>query len=262
MRVLFGKSYRITSYQGQRGNEYHTGVDFATPLYTPLYAPEAGKAETLTDQYGGKFIRLYGSSGRWHFVHLHSFVIEHGDTVKKGQLIGVTGNTGKSTGPHTHVDLYRDYQWLDVLKILENLDMDKSIPNEKAFIKKVKKDRVDWEAIENIGYADWWESNGFNELLHTILPYVINDQAPYGRQDVIDAVIYKGRNLADWYTKQDEYEPTGIFRAPLLTSEYKESLREIENLKRTIRELEKQKDTEEYVTLRVVRDDLIVSDKK
>lgn len=82
---------------------FHTGIDFGAPLETPLYAPDDAVAEPRT--YGGALIEsLHLANGRtWNLLHLDRQVAQ--GPVHRGTLVGYSGNTGYSTGPHLHIEL-------------------------------------------------------------------------------------------------------------------------------------------------------------
>jgi len=105
MQIVFGgKEFPVT--QG-----FHTGIDWGAPMDTPLYAPAAAIAEPRT--YGGALIEsLHMTNGyTWNLLHLDK-QIAHG-LVTQGQLIGDSGNTGYSTGPHLHIELVDAHgQWV------------------------------------------------------------------------------------------------------------------------------------------------------
>ncbi len=77
------------------------------PVGTELYSPVSGKIRLAkSDSYGGKYIQVLASDGKGHWcLHLSEFKVKVGDLVQQGQLIGISGNTGQSTGPHTHFGL-------------------------------------------------------------------------------------------------------------------------------------------------------------
>lgn len=98
----------------------HTGVDFAIPVGTPLYAPDSGNIEFegwastlsasnpwwIAPAYAGIVVLINHNDG---FISLHghlsSTVVNNGQFVEKGQLIGYSGSTGLSTGPHLHYEI-------------------------------------------------------------------------------------------------------------------------------------------------------------
>lgn len=102
-------NYSVTSKFGEkRGNSYHSGLDIAAPTGTPVIASFDGKVKSYNDtKYGGGLtVLLQGESYQLGFCHLsNNTVVKNGSTVKAGQVIGYTGNTGHSTGPHLHISL-------------------------------------------------------------------------------------------------------------------------------------------------------------
>lgn len=100
----------------------HYGVDFAAARGTPVRAIGDGKIEHAGWRRGGygRLVEVshsseYGS----RYAHLRGFArgIRKGARVKKGQIIGYVGSTGRSTGPHLHFELYRGEERLDPLTI-------------------------------------------------------------------------------------------------------------------------------------------------
>jgi hypothetical protein len=87
----------------------HTGIDFALPIGSPLYAPEGGIISRIAD-YGdaslGKAIFVKTKAGyQYIFGHLSEVKVREGDRVFGGDLIALSGNTGNSTGPHLHLGM-------------------------------------------------------------------------------------------------------------------------------------------------------------
>jgi murein DD-endopeptidase MepM/ murein hydrolase activator NlpD len=86
----------------------HTGIDFAAPIGTPIYATADGKVEEVSIKYSGygKTIVIdHGFGYKTRYAHMHDFAIRQGQTVKRGELIGYVGNTGVSTAPHLHYEV-------------------------------------------------------------------------------------------------------------------------------------------------------------
>ena len=116
MRRAVDGNPRISSTHGQRTLmslfKRHLGYDYAEPVGTPVYAPEAGTIRLVTESsVAGKYIEL-GSAGYYHrFLHLSKFNVSVGQKVKEGQLIGWSGNTGKTTGAHLHHDTRVPSAW-------------------------------------------------------------------------------------------------------------------------------------------------------
>jgi murein DD-endopeptidase MepM/ murein hydrolase activator NlpD len=92
----------------------HSGVDFRAAVGTPIYAVASGNIEGTGDTDDTCY---KASFGKWIFIrhnnglasaygHLSLIKVSEGQTVSKGQLIGYSGNTGRSTGPHLHLTIY------------------------------------------------------------------------------------------------------------------------------------------------------------
>jgi len=98
----FGDVYTVAGRTYQ-----HRGVDYGVPVGTPVYAPAAGTSVSFTnDSSFGIAVCLRHGDG-WHtlYAHLSRAVVSIGQRVEAGQLIGYSGNTGLSTGPHLHWQL-------------------------------------------------------------------------------------------------------------------------------------------------------------
>lgn len=99
----FKQIYPRTAKFGKLGGQPHLGVDIMTPTGTPLYAPCDGTATKVIGNEIGNAIYLKTAKNLVRFLHLSKYV-KLGE-VKEGDLIGYTGNTGLSTGPHCHTDV-------------------------------------------------------------------------------------------------------------------------------------------------------------
>ncbi len=99
----------------------HTGVDWAAPLGTPIYAAGNGTIEKAGWESGyGKYIRLRHNYGyETAYGHMTAFArgMEPGVHVRQGQLIGFVGSTGQSTGPHVHYEILVNGRFVDPMRI-------------------------------------------------------------------------------------------------------------------------------------------------
>ena len=89
----------------------HPGIDFSAPQGTPVYATGAGKVavvKTSLSGYGKQVIIDHGFGYRTRYAHLQDFSVKQGQQVERGQSIGLVGNTGTSTAPHLHYEVFRD----------------------------------------------------------------------------------------------------------------------------------------------------------
>lgn len=104
-------SLSVTARFGQPGSwaaGRHTGVDYRASTGTPVYAVYDGVTVSPTwgSEYGNHVV-LETQFGRWGYCHLSRIAVPVGTQVKSGQLLGYAGNTGRSFGPHLHLELRR-----------------------------------------------------------------------------------------------------------------------------------------------------------
>ncbi len=128
-----------------RTRRMHTGVDYSLPIGSPIYATGDGVISLIETTFGGygKQIEIdHGFGFKTKYAHLHEFNVRKGQRVKRGELIGYSGNTGKSSGPHLHYEvmvnnqkmnpvyyMYRDLQpeeFEEILRLasIENIAQD------------------------------------------------------------------------------------------------------------------------------------------
>ena len=116
---LFGG--RIDPINGRRDN--HTGTDIPAPGGTPIYAAKDGVVTTVNanknaSSYGYYCIISHGSGYATLYAHQNQVpIVQEGQTVQKGQVIGYVGTTGRSTGNHLHFELRVNGVRNDVLKL-------------------------------------------------------------------------------------------------------------------------------------------------
>jgi murein DD-endopeptidase MepM/ murein hydrolase activator NlpD len=97
--------YRTSPFTGRR--EFHKGLDISGPIGTPVYAPANGTV-TFSGTDGGYGICIvlnHGNGITTRYAHMHRTSVKVGQTVTRGELIGLMGNTGRSTGPHLHYEV-------------------------------------------------------------------------------------------------------------------------------------------------------------
>ena len=112
---------RITSRFGNRrdpfnwNTRFHSGIDIAAPLNTPIYAAADGTVVMARNNggYGLTVVIDHGSTYETLYAHLNRIDVEVGDKVKKGDTIGGMGTTGRSTGVHLHYEIKRDGEHID-----------------------------------------------------------------------------------------------------------------------------------------------------
>ena len=106
IKLLSGFGYRIHPIYKVR--KLHTGIDFTAPAGTPIQATGDGKVVEVDHKrtgYGNHVIIDHGYGYKTLYGHMHRIDVKPGQTVKKGQQIGLVGNTGASTAPHCHYEI-------------------------------------------------------------------------------------------------------------------------------------------------------------
>lgn len=94
----------------------HSGLDFTAPTGSKIYASGDGTIETMeysTGGYGNHIIIDHGFGYKSHYAHLNAFKTRKGKKVKRGELIGLVGSTGKSTAPHLHYEIIKNGNKID-----------------------------------------------------------------------------------------------------------------------------------------------------
>ena len=89
---------------------FHQGLDFTAPAGTPIYATADGVVQIAgfnTDGYGNKVVINHGYGYQTLYGHMLKIKASQGQTVKRGEVIGYIGSTGKSTGPHCHYEVIK-----------------------------------------------------------------------------------------------------------------------------------------------------------
>jgi murein DD-endopeptidase MepM/ murein hydrolase activator NlpD len=117
MRSGFGaRRHPILGY-----TKMHTGVDWAAPMGTPIYASGSGTIDKVGWESGyGKYIRIKHANGyETAYGHMTAYArsMEPGKRVRQGQLIGFVGSTGLSTGAHVHYEILVNGRFVDPMRI-------------------------------------------------------------------------------------------------------------------------------------------------
>ena len=101
-------------YNGKEG-KYHNGYDIAAPIGTTIVSPSSGKVILIGDFfYNGKTIIIdHGRGLKSLMIHLDDILVKNDQRIKKGQIIGKVGSTGKSTGPHLHWSVLMNNAYID-----------------------------------------------------------------------------------------------------------------------------------------------------
>lgn len=120
-RIASGFGYRIDPIY--KTVKFHAGLDFTAPQGTPIYATADGviKMAGFSDGgYGNHVVINHGYGYETLYGHMYRVKVRSGQRVKRGDLIGYVGSTGKSTGPHCHYEVHKNGQKLDPVYFFYN----------------------------------------------------------------------------------------------------------------------------------------------
>ncbi len=124
----------------------HNGIDFKANTGTPVYATADGVVEysgNKGDGYGKQIVLLHNFGFRTNYSHLDSMDVDVGEFIHKGQKIGESGNTGRSTGPHLHYEIRYLYSAINPAPFVSW-----NIANFDIIFDKVKS--VKWASLKNL----------------------------------------------------------------------------------------------------------------
>ena len=105
-RLSSGFGYRSDPFSGR--SKRHTGVDFALKPGNPIYATGDGVVESVKFEffgYGNQVVVDHGFGYKTRYAHLKSIGVIEGMKIKRGECIGESGNSGRSSGPHLHYEV-------------------------------------------------------------------------------------------------------------------------------------------------------------
>lgn len=117
--ISSGFGYRSDPFTG--GGAFHAGLDFRGPIGAPIYAAAKGKISFAGVKQGyGNCIEIdHGNGLMTRYAHMSGFRAVLGQPVEAGQVVGLIGNTGRSTGPHLHFEVRLHDQPLNPRPFLE-----------------------------------------------------------------------------------------------------------------------------------------------
>ena len=112
----FGR--RSDPFTGEAG--YHAGIDISTERGQPVYATADGTVDSAaySGDYGNLIVLQHAFGLSTRYGHLSSFAVRTGSAVKRGQVIGYVGATGRSTGSHLHYEILANGQLINPLQLL------------------------------------------------------------------------------------------------------------------------------------------------
>jgi len=121
---------RITSTFGYRNHPLlgtvlmHEGLDIANTVWTPIYAPAGGRvSESSFGPYFGNVVKIeHDSVYTTVYGHMQKAAVIKGQFVKRGDLVGYVGTTGRSTGPHLHYEVHKSGRAVDPMGFIVAAD--------------------------------------------------------------------------------------------------------------------------------------------
>ncbi|TDW99480.1 M23 family metallopeptidase [Dinghuibacter silviterrae] len=120
-RVASGYGYRIDPIY--KTTKFHAGLDFTAPQGTPIYATANGTvavAGFTEGGYGNHVVINHGYGYETLYGHMYKVIARVGQVVKRGEVIGYVGSTGKSTGPHCHYEVHKNGSPVDPIYFFYN----------------------------------------------------------------------------------------------------------------------------------------------
>jgi len=111
--------WRVDPFTGT-GREFHNGLDIAGPWKTPIIAPADGRVVQVgKNRFLGNYVRLRHSDEYVTvYGHMASAAVKRGQAVKRGDVIGYMGNTGRSTGTHLHYSVLRRKRFVNPINFI------------------------------------------------------------------------------------------------------------------------------------------------
>ena len=119
----FGSGFGYRIHPIYKTKKMHTGVDLTAPIGTKVYATGNGtiiRASMTRGGYGKRIIINHGYSYKTVYAHLNKIFVRQGQKIKRGDLIGEVGNTGRSSGPHLHYEVRKNNKAQDPINYYFN----------------------------------------------------------------------------------------------------------------------------------------------
>ncbi len=121
----------ITSRYGERPDPFehktafHAGIDFKGAKGNNIYAPGEAvvRVSSVSPDFGNYIILDHGNRYETLYAHMSDKLVKRGDKVERGQVIGLIGNTGRSTGPHLHYEVHYRGKAIDPMRFMKSSDL-------------------------------------------------------------------------------------------------------------------------------------------
>lgn len=142
---------RISSYYGYRIDpiykvkKFHSGIDFSAPKGTPIFSTGDGTVVKIRHSrrgYGNTVLIDHGYGYKTFYAHLNKILVKKGQKVKRGEKIGLIGNTGKSTAPHLHYEIIKNNRKVNPIYYFYN-DLSPAEFDEMLLLSKIPNQSLD-----------------------------------------------------------------------------------------------------------------------
>lgn len=155
LRFPFNEDYELTLGFGQvdpdehLGMPNHDGIDFATTSGTPIVAVDEGEIVPYREENNyGTTVAVQHLWGQSFYGHLSTSSAQLGEKVKKGQIIGFSGSTGRSTGPHLHLGIkWNDSRMIDPLPLLSASNNNKVAEKQLIFTIPLSTSQISYDMV-------------------------------------------------------------------------------------------------------------------
>jgi murein DD-endopeptidase MepM/ murein hydrolase activator NlpD len=120
-RIASGFGYRVDPIY--KTTKMHAGIDFTAPQGTPIYATADGNVSIAGNRgngFGNHVVIRHGYGYETLYGHMAKVKVRQGQVVKRGEVIGYVGSTGKSTGPHCHYEVHKNGNKIDPIYFFYN----------------------------------------------------------------------------------------------------------------------------------------------
>lgn len=207
MAIVFDKKYPITSsykdHISRKPPSSNPGTDYGMPIGTPVYTTESGRVYPFVDQNGAVCFNLLRNDKRTmdQAVHLSKVIRGHGEYVnadKEKVLIGYSGNTGRSTGPHTHITKRIDSKNVDPEPEINNYYEELKMPNEnkiKEALPLVQDQRPDVIRVYGkVNFYRWFRDYGFLEYPQWVAKITSHNRSLSNSLKIKEEVLQKALN--------------------------------------------------------------------
>jgi murein DD-endopeptidase MepM/ murein hydrolase activator NlpD len=135
--VAFTSSFGVRSDPFRGTRAMHAGIDLAGPVGTPIYATAdgiVGRSEYHSGGYGNLVELNHGRGIQTRYAHLSRSMVSAGQRVKRGDMIGLMGSTGRSTGSHLHYEVRIDGKAVNPVPFMQSSDYLQSVQRRAAAV--------------------------------------------------------------------------------------------------------------------------------